>query len=632
MRQAVIMAGGKGTRLAERLNGRPKPLVDIDGVPLLQRQIDALRRGRFTELVLLVNHAADQIEAFIAKATPDGMTIRLIDDGSPRGTAGALIHAVEHLDERFLVVYGDTLFDVDLEHFWQSHAVSGADASLFLHPNDHPFDSDLVEIDATSRVIALHGTPHDPQAWLPNLVNAGMYVLEREAIAFWSDAPPPSDIARDLFPAMLRRGGHLHGYVSFEYIKDIGTPKRLDKAVGHLRSGLVERARRDTQQQAVFLDRDGTINVLRGHLSRAEDMELLPSAAHAVRRLNDAEYRVVVVTNQPVLARGETSEAELRRIHGKMEALLGRDGAFIDWLYYCPHHPDTGFAGEVVALKRICDCRKPAPGLIDRARTELNIDLARSWLIGDSTADLALAQARGVTSVLVRTGAAGRDLVHAVVADFVADDLADAISLILDRYPALAKTAQPLAARCKAGSMVLIGGLARSGKSSLAGALARTLRDNGLAARVISLDHWLYSAADRLPGVLGRYNMAAAEQAVVSLQAGMTVRVPMYDPLTCTSHPDYYDFGLTPGEILIVEGCPALLSEQLRELATVTAYVSCPTAIRHARFVSEYERRGLVPAEIDSLYDSRETDEHAVIRSFAHHADHVINLSDILAP
>ncbi|HEY8288061.1 MAG TPA: nucleotidyltransferase family protein, partial [Acetobacteraceae bacterium] len=234
MRQAVILAGGRGTRLLARLDGRPKPLVDIDGVPLLRRQIDALRNHGVTEVIVLVNHAADQIAAFFAglsQADPglEFPRITLIDDGEPRGTAGALLHAFDRLAERFLVVYGDTLFDVDIDRFWRCHCEARADAALLLHPNDHPFDSDLVEIDDNGAVLAMHRPPHDPGACFPNLVNAAMYVMERRAVAFWRDRPGQSDIARDLFPAMLARGARLQGYVSFEYIKDIGTPKRLDQ-------------------------------------------------------------------------------------------------------------------------------------------------------------------------------------------------------------------------------------------------------------------------------------------------------------------------------------------------------------------------------------------------------------------
>lgn len=630
IRQAVILAGGKGTRLAERLHGRPKPLVDIDGVPLLQRQLDALRAGGFTDVLLLVNHAADQIAAFVAQTATDGMRVELMDDGEPRGTAGALAQAMDRLAERFLVVYGDTLFEVDLAHFWSVHAASGAEASLFLHPNDHPFDSDLVEIDAASRVVAMHAAPHPVDTWLPNLVNAALYVVERAAIAFWREAP--SDIARDLFPAMLRRGAHLHGYVSFEYIKDIGTPKRLDKAVGHLRAGVVARARREMAHRAVFLDRDGTINVPRGHLKRAEDLDLLPGVGAAVKRLNDAEYRVVVVTNQPVLARGETSTAELHRIHGKMEVLLGNEGGFIDRLYYCPHYPQTGFPGEVAALKITCDCRKPAPGLIDRARSELNIDLRHSWLIGDSTADIAAAAVRGITSVLVRTGSAGRDFLYPAVPDFVADDLADAVCLMLDRVPAMSAAAAALAELCRSSAIVLIGGLARSGKSSFAGALAWRLRQAGQGALVISLDHWLRAAADRQPGLLGRYDMAAAEQAVTDLAAGRAVRAPVYDALTRSSLPDRLSFQADPGSVLIVEGCPALLSDRLRALATLRVYAACAPETQRARFEAEYLRRGLPPDEIDALYAAREEDEHAPIRAAAAFADQTIMLVDIAAP
>jgi histidinol-phosphate phosphatase family protein len=629
MRQAVILAGGKGTRLAERLGGRPKALVDVDGIPLLQRQLHALRGGGVTDVLLLVNHEADQIAAFVAD---EAMHITLIDDGEPRGTAGALVLAFDSLAERFLVVYGDTLFDVDLVHFWQTHTGSGAAVSLFLHPNDHPSDSDLVELDDTGRVAAFHAAPHDPVACAPNLVNAAMYVIERDAIAFWRTAAVPSDIARDLFPAMLGRGMHLRGHISCEYIKDVGTPKRLDKATAQLRAGVVARARRDMPQAAVFLDRDGTMNGLRGHLAQPEDLNLLPRVGAAVRRLNDAEYRVVVVTNQPVLARGEATAAGLRRIHGKLEALLGCDGAFVDRIYHCPHHPDAGFPGEIAALKVVCNCRKPSPGMIDQACSELNIDPSRSWLIGDSTADIAVARVRGITSVLVCTGEGGRDYRYEASADFVAADMADAVSLILDRVPALLPLAAPLAQRCHPGDVVLVGGLARSGKSSLAAVLARHLCSAGQGALVVSLDHWLRSAADRQDGVLGRYDMAAIEQALVDLVTGRAVRAPVYDALMRVSLPDRIGFLGAPDDVLIFEGCPALLSEALCARATLRIYTDCSPHVRRQRFAHEYCRRGLSADEIDALYAARETDEHDLVCASAARADHIVHLPNIAAP
>jgi HAD superfamily hydrolase (TIGR01662 family) len=348
-RQAIILAGGKGTRLRLRLDGRPKPLVDIDGVPLLGRQIAALRAGGFSEILVLVNHAADQIESYCASAAFAGLSLTLVDDGEPRGTAGALLHAYDQLSSRFLVVYGDTLFDIDLDRFWRAHEAARADASLFLHPNDHPGDSDLTETDGRGMVTAFHSPPHPAGRNLPNLVNAGLYVVEREAVAFWRERHTPTDIARDLFPAMLRRGAQLWGYVSFEYIKDIGTPARLDRALAQLRAGVVERARRDRPQKAVFLDCEGTITECREHFAPADQLVLIDGVADAVKQLNQAEYRVVVAAEQPGAARGETDLAEMRRIHSKLQSLFGQQGAFVDAIYMCPHHPDKVFAGEVRA-------------------------------------------------------------------------------------------------------------------------------------------------------------------------------------------------------------------------------------------------------------------------------------------
>lgn len=437
--QAVILAGGKGTRLASRLHGRPKPLIEVGGFPLLQRQIAALASHGVSDIILLVNHAADQIATFIAH-TELPATVTLIDDGDPRGTAGATLACLEQLQERFLVVYGDTLFDLDVAHIVAEHRRTGADATLLLHPNDHPADSDLVEVDANGWITGFHPYPHPAGAWLRNLVNAAFYVVERRALIGWAGRMTMGDFAKDLFPAMLAEGARLHGHVSFEYIKDIGTPARLDKAERHLASGLVARARRSSQQRAVFVDRDGTLNALNGHVARAEDLQLLPGAGAAVKRLNDAEYRVVLVTNQPVLARGEADVPALARIHARLESELGEAGAYLDAIHFCPHHPHKGYPGEVPELKRDCDCRKPAPGMVKAAVAAMNIDLAQSWLVGDSTADIALANAVGLRSILVHTGEAGRDGKYVATPDYVVPSIAEAAALIVGAVSNCPKT------------------------------------------------------------------------------------------------------------------------------------------------------------------------------------------------
>ncbi len=438
--QAIILAGGKGTRLASRLGGAPKPLIDVLGTPLLERQLRQLAAAGFDRAVILVNHRADLIERFCAERGDRRIAVTLIDDGEPAGTAGAVFRALDRLDDEFLVVYGDTLFDLDFARFERFHAADpGAAATLFLHPNDHPADSDLVELDGQGLVRAFHAYPHPEGSWLPNMVNAALYIVRKRAMAGRDDLFPAGaivDFAKDFFPAILAEGKRLRGYVSPEYIKDIGTPERLDRACADLASGKIAAASLRERQTAVFLDRDGTLNVPNGHISAPDRLELFPFAGAAVRALNASRHRVVVITNQPVIARGDCTTEELALIHAKLETQLGREGAFVERIYYCPHHPDSGFEGEVAELKGVCDCRKPAPGLMLRARDDLNLDLAGSWMIGDSASDLAAAKACGVTSVLVRTGNAADAASLEAAADFVFDDLLQAAEFIVHRSKA----------------------------------------------------------------------------------------------------------------------------------------------------------------------------------------------------
>ncbi|MDR2489372.1 MAG: HAD-IIIA family hydrolase [Desulfovibrio sp.] len=445
LKHAVILAGGKGTRLASRLNGLPKPLVDIAGVPLLERQLLHCKSFGVASVLLLVNHRADSIAEFCAQKNDFGLRIALVDDGEPRGTGGAALAALPRLAadaQDILVMYGDTLVNVDLERFYAVHAARGADASLLLHPNTHPRDSDLVELDESGCLAGLHPYPHPEGAEYPNLVNAALYIMRRPLLEDFqhlaAGGPKVIDFAKDLFPLMLQKGKKLYGYLSPEYLKDVGTPERLDDAAADVLSGRFAKGTLRLPQRAVFLDRDGVLNKDVGHITRPDQLGLLPGSARAVRRLNRAGMPAVVVTNQPVLARGECDEAALRGIHTRLEHLLGLEGAYIDRLYYCPHHPDKGFPGERPELKISCSCRKPAPGMVFKAVEDLHIDLRNSWLVGDRKSDVQCAQNAGCRSILTAMEPSGRDGgvfadMGDVRPDFMAADLAAAVDIILLR-------------------------------------------------------------------------------------------------------------------------------------------------------------------------------------------------------
>jgi histidinol-phosphate phosphatase family protein len=432
MKQLVILAGGAGTRLRERLGDLPKPMIPIAGKPLLEHHVELARRHGFLDIVIFACHRADLIERHFGDGNRWGVRTRVVVEREPLGTAGAVLAGLELLSEHFVVLYGDTLVNVDLDRIAGEHARHGADATLLLHPNDHPLDSDLVETSAEGWITGFRNRPHAADQWYQNLVNAGLYVIRKQALAAWANQPGgPMDFGNDLFPAMLRKGAKLLGYNSPEYIKDIGTPERYDRVSAEYAAGVVARSSLGAPQRAIFLDRDGTLIREVDGLRSPDQLELLPGVAEAVREINHHGWRAVLVTNQPVVAKGFCTEADVERAHRKLETLLGRDRAFLDRIYWCPHHPEKGFAGERAELKIECECRKPRPGMLLQAARELNLDLAASWLVGDTTVDIQTARNAGARAALVGTGCAGRDGKFNVTPDFQADNLLDAVRRIM---------------------------------------------------------------------------------------------------------------------------------------------------------------------------------------------------------
>jgi mannose-1-phosphate guanylyltransferase / phosphomannomutase len=427
--QVIILAGGQGKRLGEHARTIPKPMVTIGGRPNLEHQVMLAKRHGFRSVLFLVSHLADRIEAHFGNGRRFGMEISYCVEDPPLGTAGALRHADALLRDRFLVLYGDVFIECDVAPLWADHANSRPFATLVVHPNDHPYDSDLVEADEEGWISAIHPKPRPENQYLPNMVNAGVAVIERKILAL---IPPGQhlDLASDIFP-MLARDHRLRAYRSAEYFKDFGTPDRLTHVRSDFEAGKMARLSRRRRRPAVFLDRDGVINKEVSHLSDPAQMELIPGAAKAIRRLNEAGFLVIVVTNQPVVARGECAPGTLRLIHNKMEALLGRERAWIDALYFCPHHPDKGFAGELPELKIDCICRKPKTGMFEQAVREWNISLPGSYGIGDSRRDVIAARRMGIDAIGVKTGHGCRDCDALELPDRLVKDLAEAVGIIL---------------------------------------------------------------------------------------------------------------------------------------------------------------------------------------------------------
>ena len=436
--QAVILAGGKGTRLRQITGDLPKPLVDVAGRPLLVHQLDLARDQGIRDILVLTGYRSAAIRDFIGDGSRYGVNVTYHDedDSDPLGAAGALLSAFDLLEDRFFVFYGDCFMKVDLLRMMSFHVERAADAVLFVHPNDHPQDSDLVEADATGWIGKFHAHPHPEKSWLANCVNAALHTFDKAALQPYRDRWSRGSIAhrldlgKDLFPMMLADGRRLLAYNCGEYVKDSGTPHRLEKVIADLQSGRVDRDSLVHPQPAIFLDRDGTLNVEVERVRTPDDLELIEGAVEAVRMINKSGFRAILVTNQAVLARGDCDEPGLRQVHAKLETLLGRGGAWLDGIYFCPHHPHRGYPGEVPELKIQCECRKPKPGMLYRAKQDFNLDLANSWMIGDSALDIQTARSAGLRAVLVRTGKGGLDSSSADSPDYTFDSLREAVVFI----------------------------------------------------------------------------------------------------------------------------------------------------------------------------------------------------------
>lgn len=405
----VIMAGGKGTRIASVNAEVPKPMIQILGKPILEYQIEVLKKQGYRDIVFVVGHLGNVIQDYfgdgsgISPATqePFGVQIEYVVENEPLGTAGALFLLRDRLREDFLLLNGDIIFDIDVQRFEHYHKENGRMATLFTHPNSHPYDSGIIIADSCGVVTDwLH--KEDERKWYRNRVNAGLHMISPR---IFNDPElfqtlKKIDLDREILKPLIPKG-ELLVYDSPEYVRDMGTPDRYQAVIQDIQMGKVQAKNLCRKQKAIFLDRDGTINQYVGFLNNIDEFKLMPGVPEAIGKMNERGYLVIVVTNQPVIARGEMSLEELGEVHKKMETLLGEKGAYVDAIYYCPHHPDKGFEGERPEYKIDCDCRKPKPGMLLKAAREYHIDLAKSWMVGDSLRDIEAGKAAGCQTASV---------------------------------------------------------------------------------------------------------------------------------------------------------------------------------------------------------------------------------------
>jgi D-glycero-D-manno-heptose 1,7-bisphosphate phosphatase len=431
--KTVIMAGGKGTRISSVASDIPKPMIKIDGVPVLEREICCLREQGFTDLILTVSHMSEQIIGYFGDGSRLGVNIEYFVEEQPLGNAGALFKIRDKLTEDFLLLNADAVFDIDFNRFVDYHRKKGGLVTLFTHPNSHPYDSGLLIADGDGTALKWLAKEDQRPQWYRNRVNAGLHVISPKALDMSGiDADSVGtekdgktvkvDLDRQILKPLCGTG-KMFCYDSPEYVKDMGTPDRYAAVCADFKNGVVQAKNLRSKQRAIFLDRDGTLNKYVGFLRNTDEFELVSGAAEAVKLINASGCLAIVATNQPVIARGEVTFDELAEIHNKMETLLGHEGAYLDGIYFCPHHPHKGYEGEVPELKIECECRKPKAGMLLKAAEDFNIDLSQSWMIGDGENDILAGKAAGCRTALIGNESFGQDV--------TAETLTEAVKLIL---------------------------------------------------------------------------------------------------------------------------------------------------------------------------------------------------------
>ncbi len=393
----AILAGGLGTRIEKIAQNKPKILLEVNGKTILEQQIEILEKNGIREIHLLLGFKANEVITFVNKLKSyRHVKIVCHIEAEPLGTGGALLEFLKAVSGNIGVSHGDLFIDTEILEFIAETDNGGWDWGQIVHPSNHVFDSDIVVVNESQRIVEYLLKPHNPSLDFRNLTNAGIYYFTSNCVqtivSIFKEQRLPFDLDRVLLPKLLEF--ELRGYAHQDIgtCIDIGTSERFKSFNLWMKSNpFIGKVR-----PMVFIDRDGVINEDLGWISNIGDFKMYPDVPKNIAKLNDLGIRVVVVTNQSVVARGGITLEGLNKMHDHFESLLAAQSAFVDGIYVCPHHPDKGFDEEIDHLKIECECRKPQIGLFQKALNKFPTDIKSTYLIGDSWRDEQAAKKLGI--------------------------------------------------------------------------------------------------------------------------------------------------------------------------------------------------------------------------------------------
>lgn len=445
--QAIIMAGGFGKRLQNAFPDIPKPLVDLDNKPLVWYSISLLKKHGITKFIISTHFKAGLVENYCRELARElEVEVEFFQENVPLGSGGSILHLLPKLENNFFVLNSDVFTEMDLTAMYNYHITKGSLATLVTHPNDHPYDSDIVLTDGENRVLDFLFKDRERKFYdARNLVNAGLVLINKSFLSSFKYYDNKQyDLVKDLISPGVDIFHKVFAYNTVEFIKDCGTVDRLFSVENALRTGFVKSRSKETSKKAIFLDRDGTINEHDGHIKSIHQVKVSKENSKAIRKINRSEYLSLIVSNQPVVARGDISVEDLQKINNYIEYEMGINGAYVDDSFFCLHHPHKGYPGEVEELKVNCNCRKPKPGLLRTAADLYHLSLSDCFIVGDRLADIEAGWRIGVPGVLLETGDREKQSATELLPFALAKNLPEACEFILEKLPLFKKTIKHL--------------------------------------------------------------------------------------------------------------------------------------------------------------------------------------------
>ena len=390
--QAVILAGGRGTRLRPLTDTMPKPMILAAGKPFLEHLIELLAGQGIRRIVLLLGYLPEVIQGYFGDGSRWGVHIQYCVSPVNDETGRRLKLAEPYLDSCFLLLYSDNYWPMHIEKMWARFSAARVPAMITVYSNRDGYTKSCVRLDDEGYVAV-----YDKSRTQPGLqgVEIGYAIVSKPVL----DLVPDANVSFEetVYP-QLSATRQLLAYPTEHRYYSIGSHGRLPLTETFL-----------TREPAVILDRDGVLNTRpprAQYVTCWDEFEWLPGVREALSVLCRAGYRIIVVSNQAGIGRGVMTEAALTEIHTRMKSEAAEAGGRIDAIYYCPHDWDHG-----------CECRKPKPGMLFQAQRDFNLDLSRTVFVGDDERDAQAAEAAGCPSKMVSEQTSLLDISHQLVLD-----------------------------------------------------------------------------------------------------------------------------------------------------------------------------------------------------------------------